>query len=254
MRTDDVPPESVAATGAAITLIPSHLGGLLREYYPEADALDAGSALGQVLARLTQALDAVEAGAEHEVPAAFRTGLLGAVPRLRRYALSLTHHGADADDLVQHTLLKAWEHRRQFVPGSSLSAWLFAILRNGFFNGRRKHRLEVADPDGAHAATLASAAEQEHRATLRDLQGALDRLEPAQREALLLIAVEGLSYEAAADLIGCPAGTVKSRVSRARDRLGQDLDRDPPNRDSPNRDSPNRDLPNRAVLNPLGAA
>ncbi|WP_246775664.1 sigma-70 family RNA polymerase sigma factor [Methylobacterium aquaticum] len=202
-------------------MIPSHLGGLLREHYPEIVALDAGSRLGEMLARLTRALAAAD-----EVPAAFGRELLGAVPRLRRYALSLTQHGADADDMVQHTLLKAWEHRRQFVPGTSLSAWLFAILRNGFFNGRRKYRLEVADPDGAHAATLASAAEQEHRASLRDLQGALDRLEPAQREALLLVAVEGLSYEAAAGIIGCPAGTVKSRVSRARDRLGQDLGQD----------------------------
>ncbi|MGX7706219.1 sigma-70 family RNA polymerase sigma factor [Methylobacterium sp. Gmos1] len=212
-------------TETAAALIPSHLGGLLREYYPEVVALEADSALGQVLARLTLALDAAGNGTGHEVPAAFKAGLLGAVPRLRRYALSLTHHAADADDLVQHTLLKAWEHRRQFAPGSSLSAWLFAILRNGFFNGRRKYRLEVADPEGVHAAALASAAEQEHRAALRDLQGALDRLEPAQREALLLVAVEGLSYEAAADVIGCPAGTVKSRVSRARDRLGQDLNR-----------------------------
>ncbi|KMO13851.1 sigma-70 family RNA polymerase sigma factor [Methylobacterium platani] len=221
MRTNDAPREPVAASDAAIALMQSHLGILLRQYYSEAAAPEPGSRLGDVLARLTRALDAAQAG--REVPAGFKDELLGAVPRLRRYAQSLTRHGADADDLVQHTLLKAWEHRRQFVAGTSLPAWLFAILRNGFFNGRRKHRLEVPDPDGAHAAALASAAEQEHKATLRDLQGALDRLEPAQREALVLVAVEGLSYEAAADLIGCPAGTVKSRVSRARDRLALDL-------------------------------
>ncbi len=172
-------------------MIPPHLGGLLREYYPETVTVDAGSRLGEMLERLTHALAAAD-----DVPAAFGRELLGTVPRLRRYALSLTLNGSDADDLVQHTLLKAWEHRRQFVPGTSLSGWLFAILRNGFFNGRRKVRREVADPDGAHAATLASAAEQEHRASLRDLQDALDRLEPAQREALLLVAVEGLSYDA----------------------------------------------------------
>jgi RNA polymerase sigma-70 factor, ECF subfamily len=221
VRTNDEPRQPVAASDAAIALMQSHLGELLRKYYPEVVDLDGGSRLGQVLARITTALDAAQAA--HEVPARFKEELLGAVPRLRRYAQSLTHHGADADDLVQHTLLKAWEHRRQFVPGTSLSAWLFAILRNGFFNGRRKHRLEVPDPDGTHAAGLSSAAEQEHRASMRDLQGALDRLEPAQREALVLVAVEGLTYEAAADLIGCPAGTVKSRVSRARDRLAQDL-------------------------------
>ncbi|TGD95473.1 sigma-70 family RNA polymerase sigma factor [Methylobacterium nonmethylotrophicum] len=203
----------------------SHLGRQLREYYPEVLALDAESRLGRVLARLTRALAAAEAG--REVTRAFKDELIGAVPRLRRYAQSLTRHGADADDLVQHTLLKAWEHRRQFTPGTSLSAWLFAILRNGFFNGRRRTGREVPDPDGAHAAALTSAAEQEHRADLHDLQRALDRLDPAQREALLLVAVEGLSYEAAADIIGCPSGTVKSRVSRARDRLAQELDHAP---------------------------
>ncbi|TNC09929.1 sigma-70 family RNA polymerase sigma factor [Methylobacterium terricola] len=200
----------------------SHLGGLLRDSYPEIAALDPASRLGEVLARLTLALDAAQAGGD--VSAGFKADLIGAVPRLRRYAQSLTRHGPDADDLVQQTLLKAWEHRRQFVPGTSLPAWLFAILRNGFFNGRRKHRLEVPDPDGTHAAGLANAAEQEHKASLRDLQAALDRLDSAHREALVLVAVEGMTYEAAAGVIGCPAGTVKSRVSRARDRLALDLD------------------------------
>lgn len=221
LRTDDEPAEPFAVPDDAIALMQSHLGGLLRHHYPEVAAPDPASRLGDVLARLTEALDAAQAG--REVSAEFKAGLLGAVPRLRRYAQSLTRDGAEADDLVQHTLLKAWEHRRQFVAGTSLSAWLFTILRNGFFNGRRKHRREVPDPDGIHAAGLSSAAEQEHRADLRDLQDALDRLEPAQREALVLVAVEGLSYEAAALVIGCPAGTVKSRVSRARDRLTEDL-------------------------------
>ncbi|BAQ47181.1 MULTISPECIES: sigma-70 family RNA polymerase sigma factor [Methylobacterium] len=213
--------EPDVAPDAALALMQSHLGRQLRQYYPEIVAVEAGSRLGDVLARLTRALQTAEAG--REVSAAFKDELLGAVPRLRRYALSLAQHGADADDLVQHTLLKAWEHRRQFVPGTSLSAWLFTILRNGFFNGRRRHRLEVADPDGVHSATLTSDAVQEHRADLRDLQDALDRLEPSQREALLLVGVEGLTYEAAAVVIGCPPGTVKSRVSRARDRLAQEL-------------------------------
>lgn len=224
MRTDDELREPIAVSDDALSLMRSHLGALLRDTYPEIAAPAPGSRLGEVLVRLTRALDAAQVG--RDVSAGFKAELIGAVPRLRRYAQSLTHHGADADDLVQHTLLKAWEHRHQFVPGTSLPAWLFTILRNGFFNGRRKHRLEVPDPDGAHAAGLANAAEQEHRASLRDLQAALDRLEPTHREALVLVAVEGMTYEAAAGVIGCPAGTVKSRVSRARaylaDLLGLD--------------------------------
>lgn len=86
------------------------------------------------------------------LPNAFKDDLIGLVPRLRRYALSLTVDGNEADDLVQFTLLKAWEHRGRFEPGTSLVAWLFTILRNGFINGRRKRSREVPDPDGVHAA------------------------------------------------------------------------------------------------------
>ncbi|MCX4198626.1 sigma-70 family RNA polymerase sigma factor [Methylobacterium organophilum] len=102
-------------------------------------------------------------------------------------------------------------------------AWLFTILRNGFINGRRKRRLEVPDPDGVHATALSEPAAQEHSMGLTEVRAAIDRLEPAYREALILVAVDGLPYEAAASVIGCPAGTVKSRVSRARDRLLQEL-------------------------------
>ncbi|BCM85527.1 sigma-70 family RNA polymerase sigma factor [Methylobacterium indicum] len=225
MGTDDVTREPNGTPDGTIALMQSHLGRQLRQYYPEVVEISGGSRLGEVLARLTLALARAEAG--REVPASFGAELLGAVPRLRRYALSLAPRGADADDLVQQTLLKAWEHRRQFVPGTSMPAWLFTILRNGFFNGRRRHRREVADPDGIHAAALVSEAVQEHRASLRDLQDALDRLEPGHREALLLVGVEGLTYEAAAVVLGCPAGTVKSRVSRARDRLARDLGQGP---------------------------
>lgn len=211
----------MAVSVTAIAHVHAHLGLQLREYYSQDVEIDASSRLGRVLGRLSAALDAAEAG--HEVPAAFKDDLIGMVPRLRRYALSLTRDAVEADDLVQFTLLRAWQHRTKFTSGTNLVAWLFAILRNGFINGRRKHRLEVPDPDGIHAAALVRPADQEHKLDIRDLQAALDRLEPTYREALLLVAVEGLSYEAAADAIGCPTGTVKSRVSRARDWLARDL-------------------------------
>lgn len=201
--------------------MPAQLGERLREYYPEVAEIEPHSALGAVLRRLSVALDAAEAG--RHVPSAFKDDLISLVPRLRRYALSLSFDAIEADDLVQYTLLKAWEHRARFEPGTSLLAWLFTILRNNFINGRRKHRLEVPDPDGAHAASLSEPAGQDHVLGLRELQAAIDRLEPTHREALILVAVDGLPYEAASAIIGCPAGTVKSRVSRARDRLTQDL-------------------------------
>lgn len=207
--------------GSPHTFVHTELGKRLREYYPQVAEIDHSSPLGAVLERLSAALDAADA--TRQLPNAFKDDLISLVPRLRRYALSLTFDGSEADDLVQFTLLKAWEHRRRFQPGTSLVAWLFTILRNNFINGRRKRSREVPDPDGAHAAILSEPARQDHTLRLRDLQAAISRLEPAHREALMLVAVDGLPYEAAATVIGCPAGTVKSRVSRARDRLLQEL-------------------------------
>jgi RNA polymerase sigma-70 factor (ECF subfamily) len=196
------------------------LGLRLREYYPQTVEIDAESRLGRVLGRLTAALDAAAASA---VAPAFKDELLVVVPRLRRYAMSLTHDPTEADDLVQLTLLRAWEFRDRFERGTNLVGWLFTILRNGHLNGRRKYWREVADPDGTHAGTLAEPARQDHTVDLQDLQAALGRLDSAHREALTLVTVEGLTYDAAAAIIGCPAGTVKSRVSRARERLSHEL-------------------------------
>ena len=189
-------------------------------HYPEVVGIDETSRLGRGLRRLLEALDAAAAT---ESLASFQADLIAAVPHLRRFALSLTRDGVESEDLVQFTLLKAWENRERFQPGTRLKAWLFTILRNGYLNGRLKRRREVPDPDGLHAGRLSQPADQESRIDVRDIQSALDRLEPAQREALMLIALDDLSYEEAAAIIGCPRGTVKSRVSRARDRLAREL-------------------------------
>ncbi|GJE37115.1 hypothetical protein KHHGKMAE_1171 [Methylobacterium persicinum] len=210
---------SSATHGAVVSFPGSGLGRDLRNFYPEVAFVDEASPLGLTLRRLSEALDAAETRAERR----FTSDLVGVVPDLRRYALSLVRDATESEDLVQYTLLKAWEHRASYRPGTGLKAWLFTILRNGHLNGRMKYRREVPDPEGSHAAGLASLADQEHRLEVQDMQEALARLEPAQREALLLIAVEDLTYEAAAARIGCPPGTVKSRVSRARDRLAAEL-------------------------------
>jgi RNA polymerase sigma-70 factor, ECF subfamily len=221
MRPVDELPVGADGAGALHTFVHAELGQRLRQYYPEVAEIDSHSPLGAVLQRLSLALDAADAS--RQLPSAFKDDLITLVPRLRRYALSLTFDGNEADDLVQFTLLKAWEHRSRFQPGTSLVAWLFTILRNSFINGRRKRSRELPDPDGAHAALLSEPARQDHALQLRDLQAAISRLDPAHREALMLVAVDGLPYEAAATVMGCPAGTVKSRVSRARDRLLQEL-------------------------------
>ena len=197
------------------------IGRRLNEIFPFPDDVAADSRLGQVLVRLRSALSAAQAGGQ--VPNTFQADLIAAVPRLRRYAYSQCQNAAEADDLVQTTLLRAWENRERFEPGTRLIAWLFTILRNTFFNQRKRLRREVEDVDGAFAATLRLEPEQEHRVGLIELQAALNGLTVEHRETLLLVMVDGLLYEEAAVVLGCQTGTVKSRVSRARERLGKAL-------------------------------
>ena len=149
----------------------------------------------------------------------FQRDLAGALPNLRAFAISLTHNSDRAADLVQDTMLRGWAKRRYFQTGTNLHAWLFTILRNSFFSEYRKRSREVQDTDGRHAARLTTAPAQVDQLHLQDLQAAIARLSADQRDALLLVAVEGLPYAQAADLCGCAVGTVKSRVNRARIRL-----------------------------------
>jgi RNA polymerase sigma-70 factor (ECF subfamily) len=193
------------------------LGRRLDELIPKADAVDPDTRLGLVLLRLKAAL--VDAEAERQVTKAFGDELIALVPRLRRFALLRTGSAAEADDMVQATLMRAWEHRSQFEEGTNLVAWLFTILRNTHLNQRKRLRREVEDVDGLAAGALSLAPDQEHRIALFELQAALDTLPEEQRETLLLVTVDGLRHEDAAAILGCQVGTVKSRVSRARERL-----------------------------------
>jgi RNA polymerase sigma-70 factor, ECF subfamily len=148
-----------------------------------------------------------------------RHQLPGFLPHLRNFALSLTHDAVRSDDLVQSTVLRAWMNLDQFQQGTNLEAWLFTILRNSFYSEYRKRRWEVEDPEGDFARTLMVQPEQESRLMLQDLQQALTHLPSEQREALLLVAEQGESYEVAAALCGVAVGTIKSRVNRARTQL-----------------------------------
>jgi RNA polymerase sigma-70 factor, ECF subfamily len=150
-----------------------------------------------------------------------REAMLAALPSLRAFALSLCHNTDRADDLVQDTILRAWKNIDRFEVGTNLNAWLFTILRNGFYSQHRKKRREVEDPDGSYAARLRTAPEQNAKCDVQDLRAALARLSPEHREALLLIVAEGLSYEEAAQVCGVAVGTIKSRVSRGRVRLAE---------------------------------
>jgi RNA polymerase sigma-70 factor (ECF subfamily) len=153
----------------------------------------------------------------------FRTGLLGEIPNMRAFALSLTGKADRADDLVQETLMKAWAAHQSFVEGSNMRAWLFTILRNVYFTELRRKRREVEDVEGQHAAAIAVAGEQSAHLDMSDFQIALARLPPDQREVLTLVGASGFSYEEAAEICGVAVGTIKSRLNRARARLGMIL-------------------------------
>jgi RNA polymerase sigma-70 factor, ECF subfamily len=149
----------------------------------------------------------------------FREELLGAIPSLRAFAVSLSGRRDRADDLVQETLTKAWAHQDSFTPGTNLKAWLYAILRNEFYSQMRKKGREVEDVDGSFSSQLATHGEQQGHLDLADMRRALSHLPADQREALLLVGASGLSYEEAAQICGVAVGTIKSRVNRARGRL-----------------------------------
>ena len=158
-----------------------------------------------------------------KVSAALRDSLLAEMSSLRAFGVSLCGDKERADDLVQETLFKAWNHLDSFHEGTNLKAWLFTILRNTYFSERRKRRREVEDTDGSYAAQLATPPEQPGHMDMQDFRVVLARLPDDQREALILVGAAGFSYEEAAQISGCPVGTIKSRVNRARVRLAEML-------------------------------
>jgi RNA polymerase sigma-70 factor (ECF subfamily) len=150
-----------------------------------------------------------------------RDAVLKTIPHLRAFALSLTGNSETADDLVQETLVRGFTHIDRFQPGTDIQAWLFTILRNQFYTGYRKRRRETEDPDGVLAGKLAVIPNQHARLDYEDMRTALASLAPRQREAILLIGAEGLTYEEAARVCRTSVGTIKSRVNRARTRLAE---------------------------------
>jgi len=161
-----------------------------------------------------------------QAPDSFRQQLLAAIPRLRRYARSLVFDAGNADDLVQNTLERALSHWHQFDQRRDMLVWLLSIAHNAFLDQRRRDsRLSIVDPAQADAQMDAVRADPGADVGLRlDLLAALGRLPPEQREPMLLVGVEQLSYAECAEALGIPIGTVMSRVSRGRAALREHLD------------------------------
>ena len=155
----------------------------------------------------------------------FRQELTSLIPHLRAFARSLCGNATLADDVAQDALLKAWNARLKYQPGTNLKAWTFTILRNQFYSiKRRSWRATSLEPEVAEQ-TIVAADDAEQSVRLNELRMALSSLSEDQREALILVGASGLSYDEAAEICGCATGTIKSRVSRARKSLAEIMEK-----------------------------
>ncbi|WP_425463004.1 RNA polymerase sigma factor [Luteimonas granuli] len=146
------------------------------------------------------------------------------LPRLRRFARSLTGDPHDADDVVQLALERALARAPQWRAGEPLEAWVFGIVRNAWIDELRARgrRQQVFAPE--EAGEHVGSSPMEGQAAAMTVQAAMAKLPPEQREVVALVLVEGLAYREAAEALGIPIGTVTSRLARGREALQQMLD------------------------------
>ncbi|MBT9370614.1 sigma-70 family RNA polymerase sigma factor [Rhizobium sp. CSW-27] len=146
--------------------------------------------------------------------------VLNQLATLRRYARSLVRNPDDAEDLVHDALVKAYERKGTFRTGANLRNWLLSIVHNTHIDRlRRKRSTEARHKAAAELGETAHVADPDQSIRLRQLREAFFALPEEQRDALHLVAIEGLSYQEAADALSIPVGTLMSRLSRARARL-----------------------------------
>ena len=149
------------------------------------------------------------------------------IPRLRRYARYLARDADRADDLVQECLMRAIARVDSWAPGTNLRAWLFVILRNCHINEvRRGQRISLVGETTTDYEVVPTPASQEAHVSLLEVRDAYLNLSEEHREVLLLVAIEGLQYEEAAAILEIPVGTIRSRLSRARQALRDALEGD----------------------------
>jgi RNA polymerase sigma-70 factor, ECF subfamily len=157
------------------------------------------------------------------VPEEISERIVELLPRLRRFARSLSRNQHDADDLVQSVVERAWRHIEQLKPGANLGSWMFGIMKNAWIDARRAHtrRGEVALPEDSGEHPAVSPGDSD--ATLWAVSEAMAKLPEEQRLAVALVLVEGLSYKEASELLEIPIGTLTSRLARGRTALAAAL-------------------------------
>lgn len=157
--------------------------------------------------------------------AQFKADIIALLPRLRRFALSLTRSGPDADDLLQDACAKALQGWRSYDPSQPLDRWMFRVIRNSWTSEIRKRQVRQGEGlvDAEAADELVVHTAPEATLTLQQVKTRIATLEPDLAQPLLLVSAEGYSYREAADLLGVPIGTIMSRIHRARKLLIADL-------------------------------
>ena len=146
--------------------------------------------------------------------------MLALLPRLRRFAAGLARDPADGDDLCQATVLRALDRRAQWQPGTRLDSWMMTMMRNIWIDEQRARTRRGATFVAEEAGlSVGAGGGQEEAVELGVIDRALRTLPDEQREAVLLVMVEGYSYKEAAGIVGCPVGTLNSRLVRGRDAL-----------------------------------
>ncbi|MET0531138.1 MAG: RNA polymerase sigma factor [Microvirga sp.] len=156
------------------------------------------------------------------MPSSIGPDLVALLPRLRRFALTLCRSPSRADDLVQGACERALANAGSWTPGTRFDAWMFRILRNHWIDNLRRLKVEgVIEDVTAHKQLIGDPGEEPifNRLTLAEVQRAIEGLPQEQREVLVLVCVEDLSYRETADVLSVPIGTVMSRLARARKRL-----------------------------------
>jgi len=151
-----------------------------------------------------------------------RRQMTALLPRLRRFAVSLTGNAADADDLVQDTIERALKSLHQWQQGTRLDSWMFRIAQNLWIDAMRARRVRagvLSDPDDAENVAVDGVRDNEARLTYAATCRALQELPEDQRTVVALVLIDGMSYRDAADTLGLPIGTVTSRLARAREAL-----------------------------------
>lgn len=149
----------------------------------------------------------------------FENQLIESANKLRAVAFLMARDRSAAEDLVQDTMTQMWAARASFVDGTNFMGWAYRIMRNRWISLARRRRYTTIELDDAPGAALGRAPSQEDAIVHQELMSAIGELPKAQQQALMLVGAAGLSYDEAATSLECSVGTVKSRVSRAREAL-----------------------------------